>query len=82
MSSPIWGSILAGSRAFRAKEGMMTGLVACSACGNPISKGAASCPKCGHPTPGNGLGGTLFGMAVFVGLLFVCAVIAVLLGWV
>lgn len=59
----------------------MTGqLVACRDCGAQISKSAERCPSCGRETVG--LGGTLFGMAVFFGILFVIALIAVLLGWI
>lgn len=26
-------------------------MIKCSACGNPVSRDARSCPKCGQPTP-------------------------------
>lgn len=45
-------------------------LIACSSCGEQISKKAAACPKCGHPNPkANHLsGGSVLGGLLFAGL--------------
>ncbi len=57
-------------------------MIVCKGCGSPVSKEAAACPKCGQPGRYFGLGGTLFGMAAFIGLLFVAICAAILLGWI
>ncbi|HEX8615694.1 MAG TPA: zinc ribbon domain-containing protein [Telluria sp.] len=45
-------------------------LIACSSCGEKISKKAAACPKCGHPNPtANHLsGGSVLGGLFIAGL--------------
>jgi len=49
-------------------------MITCKVCGNPVSRDAQACPKCGEPPPiakfSNSIFGTIFGMAAFFAIVF------------
>jgi uncharacterized paraquat-inducible protein A len=56
----------------------MAGQIRCPSCGHPLSRHAASCPRCGAPQPHKRLGSTV-GLAILLALL-AAGVIWTLLG--
>ena len=54
-------------------------MIVCKVCGNPVSRNAKACPKCGHPPPIAAFSNSCLGMAL--GMIAVMVILGIIAVW-